>query len=275
MVVRVIYINNFHFKINGLLVCDNFLIRDGNNRLNNYVLYDLDERKSIKEFGGKYGLDNVILSNDKKRALGVSTKFISECDLESNKVTTLFRERENSGNIINCARYIPNDNERISFQMEKNIYILNRNDGSLQSVLSAEMGFCWIDDTKVAYLHNTKMYMHDFKSKETKLIANKGIKPEVSNNRNYLVYYEGFGGKKANLVLFNLNKWEIEKKFSIAGDTFCYKFSPDDKYIAYTHLKNSIMGSYMGRLSVIDISNEYSKEMINEFGSRHFEWVSK
>lgn len=226
--------------------------------------------------------DKPSYSEDKQRMLVVPTASNPEVDSKATIleyrfkdmcITPLVKYNETGDNAYSNIKYVPTQNA-ISYNMRLKLYYFDLTSRTQTYLTDAVGGYTWAKDGKsflFCYNRNDKIYQYNMESKEIKPLFD-GYSPEYSKSNDYIAYItrSGLAVKEVKTG----KEWIYKTRAGI----HCYRFSPDDRYVAIEQTHHSIISFlkyYDGyEMKVWEFKTGKVKTLIEHISStyRDFDW---
>lgn len=234
--------------------------------LKDNVIYDIKTQEYTK-IGNYYSFSKPQFNVDKKKILGIKDcSKIMEYDVERKSFKTLYNET--TDRLINKAKYVPANNRVISMIIGNELYLLNLNNNEKELLLKVYHGFCWMDENTIIYSKGGKLRMKNIQTNEETILT-KGYFPEISNDKKKIAFLTDritYNRNDNNFAIYDIEKNEVIKEYYIHY-ILNYRFSPDDKYIAYIQLRGKNICFDKNSLIILDYSNDNKIVFIDQFSS--------
>ena len=240
-------------KLSGEFIISGNLLSDEPHGIYLYFPQEDDLELLSKGYFGMYNV-GIEYNNDKTRILADKyingETYIIEYDIVNKEEIEIVKDETINNRYIDYLKYVPNS-RKISYVEDGKLYVYDMNTGKEAVIITDKVygDYSWDKEgEKLIYTADKKVYLYNIKTKESTFLF-KGHSPVFSNNNEYIAYR--YGGELIIHELETGEEWNLGEIKRISQ----HKFSPDDKYIAYSEQYSGIVNNPYFKIYVEDYKN--------------------
>lgn len=203
---------------------------------------------------------------------GITRNSIVEYDLKTNDLKTIVSFNDSTS--CSYVKYVPNDENRISFTRGNKLYLYNKMTNKENFIYEGVAYYSWSKDGKYF------LFSKDGKVCRYYVATNKieelfeGDQPEYSNDNKYIAYFASPSRLGINVLVVREvatgKEWEYK-----SNGIYYYKFSTDNEHIAIIQENTTIKWFYGQEIKLWNFKNNKTmmlEEHISSGSYSSFDW---
>lgn len=207
---------------------------------------------------------------------------IYEYDPTTNELELLI-DNKSEFTIFTNVRFAPHK-DAISYQMDGKLFLYDLAKKDKTFIANCYGSYSWEDSGNFLLLdkitvsddseysqNKFEIIKYDTQTSDFEVL-NEGMNPEISKSNRFIAYSNNDKGKNDILIedVLTGEEWGIDDRNHI----YSYRFSPDERYLAYSRENNSSFSNTLYDVIIWDFKKGKTKRIIRGYsGLPYFDWI--